>query len=224
MKRASVVLPALVDRRNDVGRGLVGHALELGERRDAQLVDVGRRVHEAAVDQLIDQLVAQALDIHRAPAGEMQQRLLALRRAHQPARAARDRLVGQPHHRRAAFRAARGHHESPRPGRPLLGQHAHDLRNDVAGAAHDDGVADAHVLAPDLVLVVQRRVGHGDAADEHGLQARHRGQCAGAPDLDARCRALRWASPRRQTCARPPSAGRATRTRAAPAAAKSLTL
>ena len=34
-----------------------------------------------------------------------------------------------------------------------------------------DGVADAHVLAPDLVLVVQRRVGHRDAADEHRLRA-----------------------------------------------------
>ena len=40
-----------------------------------------------------------------------------------------------------------------------------DLRDDVAGALHDDGVAVAHVLAGDLVLVVQRRVRYDDAAD-----------------------------------------------------------
>src|SRR6185369_13992876 len=43
---------------------------------------------------------------------------------------------------------------------------------------------DADVLAPDLVLVMQRSVGYRDAADEYGLQARDRGQCAGASDLD----------------------------------------
>ena len=68
-------------------------------------------------------------------------------------------------------------------GRALVREHAHDLGNHVAGAPHDHGVADLHVLAPDLVLVVQRRVGHGHAADEHGLQPRDRRDRAGAPDL-----------------------------------------
>ena len=45
----------------------------------------------ALADQLVDQLLAQALDVHRPPAGEMQERLAALRGAEQAARAARSR-------------------------------------------------------------------------------------------------------------------------------------
>src|SRR5438034_459535 len=39
------------------------------------------------------------------------------------------------------------------------------------------------ILAPELVLVVQGRVGDGGAAHEHRLEARHRGQGPGAPHL-----------------------------------------
>ncbi len=52
----------------------------------------------SCVDELVDELVAQALDIHRPPRSEMQQRLLALGRAHQPAGAAGHRLALLPHH------------------------------------------------------------------------------------------------------------------------------
>jgi hypothetical protein len=60
---------------------------------------------------------------------------------------------------------------------------AHDLGDHVAGAAHDHGVADAHVLAAHLVLVVQRRVRDRDAADEHRRETRDRRDRAGAADL-----------------------------------------
>ncbi|MNT16590.1 hypothetical protein D3C72_1517020 [compost metagenome] len=62
--------------------------------------------------------------------------------------------------------------------------HADDLRDDVAGALQDDRVADAHVLAGDLVLVVQGGVADHDAADRDGVQTGDRGQRAGAADLD----------------------------------------
>ena len=71
-----------------------------------------------------------------------------------------------------------------RAGRPLVQHDREDLRNDVAGALHDDRVADAHVLARDLVLVVQGGVGDDDAADRHGLELGDRRQRAGASDLD----------------------------------------
>src|SRR5205823_15107221 len=60
----------------------------------------------------------------------------------------------------------------------------YDLRDHIAGSADDDRIADAHVLAPHLVFVVQGRVGDRDAADEHRFQARHRRYRAGAPDLN----------------------------------------
>ena len=71
----------------------------------AELVQVGKRADDAAVDQLIDQLVAQAFDVHRPAAGEMQHRLLALRRAEQAAAAAPVGLAFLAHDRAAAHRA-----------------------------------------------------------------------------------------------------------------------
>ena len=68
--------------------------------------------------------------------------------------------------------------------RTLFQHHADNLRNHVAGALHDHRVANAHILARNFVLIVQRRIGDDDAADRHRIEPRHRRQRAGAPDLD----------------------------------------
>jgi hypothetical protein len=57
------------------------------------------------------------------------------------------------------------------------------LRDHVAGALDHDRVADAHVLALDLVAVVQRRVRDRHTADAHRLELRDRRQCTRASDL-----------------------------------------
>ncbi len=75
-------------------------------------------------------------------------------------------------HRELAFRA-----------RALVHEHADDLGNDFPRAPHDDGVADAHVLAPQLILVVERGAPHDHAGHPHGLEFGHRRERAGAPDL-----------------------------------------
>ena len=59
-----------------------------------------------------------------------------------------------------------------------------DLGDDVAGAPDDDRVALAHVLARDVVLVVQRGERDVGAADEDGLEHRERGRPSGPPDAD----------------------------------------
>jgi hypothetical protein len=87
------------------------------------------------------------------------------------------------HHVRTADRTMRRHGECPRVGRPSVRQHRHDFGNHVTRAAHDDGIADVHILAPDLVFVVQRGVGHRHPAHEHRRQPRHRRQLAGTADL-----------------------------------------
>ena len=63
---------ALVDRGDYVRGGFVRHPLELGQRGDAELVQIGRRVDDVRVDELVDELVAQAFDVHRATAREVQ--------------------------------------------------------------------------------------------------------------------------------------------------------
>ena len=107
-----------------------------------------------------------------------------LRGAGQSAGAARDRLAFLAHDFRSADRAMRGHLPWLRARRTFVEHDADDFGNDVAGTAHDDCVADAHVEPRNLVGVVQRRVGHGDAADEHRLELRRRRRRAGAADVD----------------------------------------
>jgi hypothetical protein len=85
---------------------------------------------------------------------------------------------------------------------------ADDLGNHVAGAAHDHRVADTNVLAARLVLVVQRRVGHRHAADEHRLELGHRREPPVRPTWTSMPRTIVIA-PVPDTCARLPSAARA---------------
>ena len=79
--------------------------------------------------------------------------------------------------------------------RPLVDDDVDHLRDDVAGALDDDGIADADVAALaqdfaaradalDVVLVVQRGVLHDDAADADRLKLRGGREHAGAPDGD----------------------------------------
>ncbi len=70
-------------------------------------------------------------------------------------------------------------------GRAHAEHRADDLGDHVAGLAHDDGVADAHVLAAHLVLVVQRGARDRRAGDGHRVELRERREHAGAADLHA---------------------------------------
>src|SRR5438046_4926460 len=67
--------------------------------------------------------------------------------------------------------------------RSVPGQHLHDIGNDVAGPFNHDGVADTNVLTRDFIHVVQRGALYDNPADGDGLQARNRGQSAGATHL-----------------------------------------
>src|SRR5947209_880784 len=172
-----------LDMREHVGRRFFAHALEIGERFRLEPVEVGGIRHQLALDQLIDELLAQALDVHRPAARKVQQRALALRLAIEAAGTARRRFAGDTHRRPAADRASARHPEAL-PGQPRPGlAHRHHLGNDVARAPDHHRVSYPYVLAAQLVLVMQRRAAYRDAADEHRLQLRHRRERAGAPDL-----------------------------------------
>ncbi len=91
--------------RPHAGRGFFSHAFESGQVGGPQRVQVGGRGNHRAVHQLIDEFVAQALDIHGAAAGKVAQRLLALRGAIKSAGAARRRFPFDAQHRGSAHRA-----------------------------------------------------------------------------------------------------------------------
>src|SRR5699024_6619234 len=55
-------------------------------------------------------------------------------------------------------------------------------RDHVPGPAQHDGITDTHVLAPDLVFIVQGRMPYHHAAHLHRLQPSDRRDDARAPD------------------------------------------
>ncbi len=74
--------------------------------------------------------------------------------------------------------------ELPSARAPLAFRHDRpdDFGDDVTRLADDHRVADTHVLAGDLILVVQRRQPDGGTADEDRVQLRERSGTTGAPD------------------------------------------
>jgi len=176
-------LARLLQRIQQVERRFFGHAVQIGQGHQAQAVEVRQGAHDPCVHQLVDQLVSQALDLDGAALREVQDRLLALGAAEQATGAAVVCLALLPHCGGTAHRAAAWHAERLRRADALVGQHAHHLGDHVTGPAHDHRIADAHILATGLVLVVQRGIGDGHAAHEYRRQLGHRREFAGAPDL-----------------------------------------
>ncbi len=174
------------DRQREVARRGFAPALPRGDRllMVGQTEDVGRAVQQAGGEKFAHGLLAEPVDVEGGAGDEVDQPLLDLRRAGEAAGAAAHHLAGRAQGRAAADRAVVREHVGLRVRRPLLQHRTEDLRDHVARALHDHGVADAHVLARDLVLVVQRGARNQHAADIHRLQIGDRRERAGAADLD----------------------------------------
>ncbi len=165
-------------------RALVGHALERGELRDAELVELGQRAHQAR-HRRADRPACRRAPRCPARAGS--------RNAGSPACAAR-RRTGRPSSdgRRCPSRAPR-RCRTPGTGAacgswarsPCALPGTTPTTSGITSPARRTitRVADAHALAAQLEQVVQRRVADRRAADEHRLQLGHRRELAGAADL-----------------------------------------
>ena len=99
-------------------------------------VEVGVVVHQAARDELIDQRLAQAFDVHRAARREVQQAAPHARRARGVLAAPDDFVLGLDE-RAAAERTGRRHLPRRRVGGPLVEDGPDDLRDDVAALLDD---------------------------------------------------------------------------------------
>ena len=148
---------------------------------DRQVIEIGHVAHDAAIHQLIDERLSHAIDIHDAAGGEVEQGLLEAGGT-VGIDAAAGGLALLAHHLAAADGAMGGHAERL-PVRALGGDADH-FGNDVAGAFDHHLVADLQAEALDLILVVERGAGDGDAADLHGFEVGDRGQGSGAAHLD----------------------------------------
>ena len=209
-----------LDRREYVARRDFAKALALAQWRPILAVTRGKRknigggLDEAFIEKQFDLLVAEAFDVKRVTRAEMLELLDRLRRTDERASAAphdvgdAGLLVDLSQRSGPAGGADEiavlilREHERLCPPGPLVEEHFENLRNDIAGALDAHRIADAHILARDLVLVVQRRVRHDHAADGHRLEFCHRRQRSRAPDLNLdsldNCRRLfRWKLMRR---------------------------
>ncbi len=114
MKRSSVVLRARSSAAIRFAADLPAIRSRPATASDVELEQIGRRADQATIDELIDDLVSESFDIERTPAGEVQQRLLALRSAHKASGAPADRFAFFTINARPAHRASRRHPEHPR--------------------------------------------------------------------------------------------------------------
>ena len=96
-----------------------------------------------------------------------------------------------------------GHPEGLGPGL-VVACRADDLRNHVARPLDDDDVSLADLLSVDVLLVVERRTGDGDATDLDRLEERPRIERTRATDADVDLQQLRLSGHGRPLeCARP---------------------
>ena len=72
---------ARLDAALGVGRRIEASRVERGDVFDAQLVEIAYVAHEPGFEHLVDDFLAQAIDVHAAAAYPVQQAFLGLRGA-----------------------------------------------------------------------------------------------------------------------------------------------
>ena len=133
------------------------------------MIQIREVAHQALLDQLLDERLAQPLDVHRAAGGKV------LEAAAEPGRArgviaAPDDLVLVAHQLTAAGAATGGHDPRHRIGRTQAENRRNHARDHIPGFLDHDSVAFPEVLARDVFGVVQRRHRDRRTGEEHRLE------------------------------------------------------
>src|SRR5262249_1971708 len=147
----------------------VAPALAVDELLGFEPEDVGWLFDQPVLPEFGDVLRPEPLDVKAVAGDKMLEPLDRLRRTDQPAGAPPRRHALLAHRQRIADRAMLGEPVGLGVRRPPLEDDADNLRDYVTSALHRDGVADPHILARDLVLVVQCCALHDDTADRDRL-------------------------------------------------------
>src|SRR5215813_5003684 len=139
-------------------------------------------------DELIDESVSEAINLHGFAAGPMQQRFFQFRGAglrETPSNG----LPFLTKHLSATHWAVGGHLERMAVGR--LFYNTYNLRNHIPTAFKQHAVIDLDAQTFDFVFIVKSRVANGCAAELNGFQNRHWRESPGASNLDANIHQLR---------------------------------
>ena len=171
---------ARFERGDEVGGGFLSHAIESGQLFGGERVQIDRTVDELAIDELIDDGGAHAVDVHGAAAGEVFQAFLELRRAG-GVEAADEDAVGIFVERSATRGAGLGQCERLGASRTFLGHESDHLRDDFPGFLQFHRVANAQVLACQVLEIVQTGPFHRRSREQNGRHLSHGRQCADLP-------------------------------------------
>src|SRR5690606_9304670 len=125
--------------------------------------------------------VPESLDIHRIASREEADPFADLSRT-APVRATDEDPFLVLAERRAALRALGRKRERRQLLLPLVLLDSHDVRNDLPRLLDDDDIADAYILASDLVGVVQTGSGNDRSGERNRFEFRHRSHGAGLAD------------------------------------------
>ena len=165
--------------RRSFCRCVRGRELLFGER-----IEVGDALHEAAIEELLDDGFAEAFDVHDLAGGEVEQALDEARGAVGVDAAVVDFAFGLDDFA-AADGAVRGELEFPvAAGMILVFDDFDDFGDDVAAALDLDVVADEQAEALDFVGVVEGGAADGGSSDEDRGEHGDGGELAGASDLN----------------------------------------
>src|SRR5260221_82954 len=174
---------ALRDAPGQVGGAFLLKAVQREDALQGEVVQIGEVVDQPGVEEALHQRLAQTANVHRVALDEMLDPLDLLRRAI-GVDAVGDGFAGAAHGRLLAHRARRGKFPDALAAVAQVGEGLDHLGDHVAPPLDDDGIADAQIAGGDVVLVEERRVGDGDAADAHWLESRVGSQRARAADAD----------------------------------------
>ena len=160
---------ALFQLGKELFRLLFTKALQRDQLFPIQMVQIRRRTHAQLVVKQPGRSRAECFDVHALPRGKMRHAGNRLRAAARPVEAEQvNAVLPQLDQFAAACRADRRRLDIRfRRFAFAIPNDAHDFRDNVVGAAHPDLAPDAHALAADVVVVVERRALHRHAADIH---------------------------------------------------------
>ena len=163
--------------------GFFAHAVQLCNILDLQSIEIGGRLNQTGLNQLIQHRRAQAVNIHGVAGGKVGQIPQPLGGTLR-AGTADGGAVFIPGHRRAADGTAIRQIIGHRARRPLLPNHLHDLGDDLPRLLYDHGIANADILLSDEILVVEGGKGNGGTRQAHRLQHGLGRQHTGPAHLD----------------------------------------
>ncbi len=164
-------------------RGLWPHSVQAGQFTRRQTEQIRWRMDILPFHQLVDDLIAHPVYIHRPARHKMFQRLFTLRAANQPAGTTGNGFAFNALYVRSAHRTVRWKHNRTRLFRAFGQNHVDHLRDHIACPTDNHLIANAQAKSLNFIGIMQRGIADQHTSHLNRFQTRHRRNRPSAPDL-----------------------------------------